>query len=192
MRMGYNFYNSHFEDRTAFLMANRIFGGDFTSRLMDSLRTEQGYVYGIYSSVTYNQLGGLYYVSTDVAPENAFEIMEAVKGEMLGIKEGEKVITEEELFVNVNLYNALFPKSYKTQINVLSELVYDIEVIGDGEDSINEFINEYNELTAIEVQEVFAEHTYPDRFLTVIVGRKDDILPVFEENEIEVELIEPF
>lgn len=173
-------------------MANRVFGGDFTSRLMENLRTGQGFVYGIYSSTSYNQQGGLYYVSTDVAPEYAYEIMEAVKREMLAIKEGEKAITEEELFENVNLYNAFFPKSYKTRISVLSELAYGIEVMGKGEDSINDFIKEYNELTAAEVQRVFAEHTYPDRFLTVIVGRKDDILPVFEEKGVGIELIELF
>lgn len=193
MRMGYNFYDSRFEDRVPFMMANRIFGGgDFSSRLMDNLRTQRGYVYGIYSGITYNQLGGVYFISTDVDPGKAYETMEAIKEEMLAISEGKEEISEEELFMNVNLYNALFPKAYKNQLSVLSKLMFDIEFMDEDEDSINSFVKEYNELTASQVQEVFVEHTYPERFLTVIVARKDDILPVFQEQGIEVEVIDLF
>ena len=128
MRMGYNFYNTHFEDKTAFLMANRVFGGDFTSRLMENLRTGQGFVYGIYSSTSYNQQGGLYYVSTDVAPEYAYD-MEAVKRDA-GNQEGEKAITEE-LFENVNLYNAFF-RSHIRRDQCIIRIAYGIEVMGKG------------------------------------------------------------
>lgn len=193
MMLGYNFYASGFEEEVPFLMANRIFGsGDFSSRLMDKLRTQWGYVYGIYAGVTYSQQGGLYYISTDVAPEKAFATLEAIKAEMLTIKEGKEKISEEELFRNINLYNAFFPKAYTNQISVLAQLMYDQEIMGKGEDSINALIREYNGLTAARVQEVFTEHTFPERFLTVIVGRKEDILPAFEEQGLAVEVVELF
>jgi zinc protease len=174
-------------------MANLIFGsGDFSSRLMDNLRSRMGYVYGIASGVSYNQQGGLYYITTDVAPAKAYETIEAIKAEMLAIKEGKQKITEEELFKKINLYNAFFPKRYNTQISVLAELMYNQELMGKEKDSINCFIREYNELTASRVQEVFTAHTYPERFLTVIVGKKDDLLPVFAEQGLAVELVELF
>ena len=73
MMLGYNFYASGFEEEIPSLMANQIFGsGDFSSRLMDRLRSEWGYVYGIYAGVSHNRQGGLYYISTDVAPEKSF------------------------------------------------------------------------------------------------------------------------
>jgi zinc protease len=193
MMLGYNFYSSGFEDEVPFLMANLIFGsGDFSSRLMDNLRSRMGYVYGIASGVSYNQQGGLYYITTDVAPAKAYETIEAIKAEMLAIKEGKQKITEEELFKKINLYNAFFPKRYNTQISVLAELMYNQELMGKEKDSINCFIREYNELTASRVQEVFTAHTYPERFLTVIVGKKDDLLPVFAEQGLAVELVELF
>jgi zinc protease len=193
MMLGYNFYASGFEEEIPFLMANQIFGsGDFSSRLMDRLRSEWGYVYGIYAGVSYNRQGGLYYISTDVAPEKSFATMEAIKAEMLAIKEGKQKINEEELFRTINLYNAFFPKAYDTQIRVLAQLMYDQEIMGIGENSINNRIKDYNSLTASQVQKVFSEHTFPERFLTVIVGRKDDILPAFEEKGIAVEVLELF
>lgn len=193
MRMGYNFYDRNFADRTQFLMANRVFGsGSFDSRLMDTLRSEKGYVYGVSAGTSYRDLGGVYAISTDVAPERAWETREIIIGEMNQIKSGNKPITEEELFTNINFYNAFFPQSYRYQINVMSELLYDIEVLGKDENSINDFVAEYNALTADEAQRVFSEHTYPERFLTVIVGQKDQILPVFVEQGIEVQVIELF
>ena len=193
MKIGYNFYASGFEDEVPFLMANQIFGGgDFSSRLMDNLRSERGYVYGIYSGVTYNQQGGLYYISTDVAPDKACEILAAVRAEMLAIKEGEEKISAEELFKNVNLYNAFFPKSYTNQISVLAKLMFDQEIMDKEKDSINNFIKAYNDLTPAQVQEVFVKHTLPERFFTLIVGKKADILPAFQEQGLAVEVIELF
>lgn len=193
MKMGYNFYNSSFEDRVPFVIANRIFGlGDFSSRLMDNLRTDLGYVYGIGSRMTLNQLGGLYFISTDVAPGNAYDAREAIITEILAIIDGERPIKEEELFRIVNQYNAFYPQSYQNQISILSKLIYDIEIMGEKGDTINSFVKEYNDLTAAQVQEVFVEHTFLERFLTVIVGRKDNILPAFEEKGIEVEVVELF
>ena len=193
MMMGYNFYNSYFEDRSAFLMANRIFGrSGFSSRLMDNLRSQLGYVYGISSGIDYRQLGGLFYIKTDVEPANVHDAMEAIESEMFAIKEGENAISEDELFRNVNLYNALYPKSYRNQIRVLTDIMFNVEFMDKDEDYINKFIAEYNDLTAKQVQEVFVKHTYPERFFTVIVANKNEVLPVFEEKEIKVELIEIF
>jgi len=193
MMLGYNFYATGFAEEVPFLMGNLVFGsGDFSSRLMDNLRSKLGYVYGIYSGVTYNRQGGLYYITTDVAPEKVYDTMEAIKKEILAIKAGTAPISEEELFMIVNLYNAFFPKAYTTQIKVLAKLIYDQEILGKGDDSINAVIREYNSLTAARVQEVFAKHTFPERFLTVIVGRKDDILPAFAEQGLAVEVVELF
>lgn len=193
MKMGYNFYDYKYQDRAAFTMANLVFGGgDFSSRLMDDLRSKKGYVYGIYSGVSFNKLGGLYYITTDVAPEKAYETMGEIKDEMLVIKEGKKKISEDELFRIVNLYNAFFPKTYKEQISILTEIMYAREILGEEENYLNDFIEEYNELTAARVQEVFTQDTFPERFLTVIVGKKEDVLPAFQEQGIEVEVIELF
>lgn len=111
---------------------------------------------------------------------------------MLAIKEGKKAISENELFRIVNLYNAFFPRTYKEEITVLADIMYAREILGESDNYINEYIEEYNNLTAAQVQEVFARDTFPERFLTVIVGRKEDILPAFQEQGIEVELVELF
>lgn len=72
MRMGYNFYRSNYAKEIPFLMGNRIFGsGSFNSRLMENLRSDKGYVYGIYSQSSYHDYGGAYYINLGLKPEKA-------------------------------------------------------------------------------------------------------------------------
>jgi zinc protease len=191
MRIGYNFYSSKYPKRIPFLMGNRIFGsGGFNSRLMKNLRSDKGLVYGTNAQVRYHDYGGSYHINLSLDPKKALAGMEAVKEEMLKIKSKTDPFAEKELFENVNLYNAVFPKAYQHQIDVLDELVYQMEFYNSSEAYINNFIKQYNGLEVEEVQQIFAEELYPEILFTVIVGPKEEILPQFKEAGIEVEVIE--
>ncbi|MBM7556114.1 M16 family metallopeptidase [Halanaerobacter jeridensis] len=192
IRMGYNFYRSGFEDRIAFKMANRVYGGgSFSSRLMKNLRSDKGYVYSIYSRPEYNRWGGIYYVNTEVKPNRVHQTIKAIKEEMSAIKTAKNKITKKELEENINLYNALLPKSYQQQVDILGQIIYNAEIRGRQVDYVNQFITEYNQLTASEVQQTFAQHTYPQRFLTVIVANKKEVVPQFKAQGIDIEVVNP-
>lgn len=53
----------------AFLLANTVFGGYFSSRLVENVREHKGYAYGISSSISHRRLASMATVSTDVATE---------------------------------------------------------------------------------------------------------------------------
>ncbi|MEC9490894.1 MAG: pitrilysin family protein [Halanaerobiales bacterium] len=191
MRMGYNFYTSKYPKRIPFMMGNRIFGsGSFNSRLMENLRSDKGYVYGINAQTRYNDYGGAYFINLSLQPEKALAGMKAVKKEMLKIKNNKEPFKKEELFENINLYNAVFPKAYQHQIDVLDEIVYQKEFYNHSDNYLNNFIKQYNGLEVEEVQKIFAEDIYPNILFTVIVGPKEKILPQFEEAGIDVEVID--
>ena len=190
IRLGYNFYSSGFKDRIAFKMANRVYGGgSFSSRLMENLRSDKGYVYSIYSRPEYNRLGGIYYVNTEVKPNRAYQTITAIKNEMKAIKSGSNKIEKQELQQNINLYNALLPKSYQQQVDILGQIIYNSEIRGRKVDYVNYFIKEYNQLTASKVQQTFAQHSYPERFFTVIVANKNEVVEQFKEQGINVKVI---
>ncbi len=190
MRMGYNFYSSKFPKRIPFMMGNRIFGGgSFNSRLMENLRSDKGYVYGTNAQTQYHQFGGVYYINLSLEPQKALLGMEAVKEEMEKIKNGNQPFKEKELFENINLYNAVFPKAYQHQIDVLDEIVYQKEFNNNSDNYLNNFIRQYNGLKTSEVQAIFAEELYPEIIFTVIVGPAEKIVPQFEEAGIAVEVI---
>lgn len=191
MRIGYNFYRSKYPKRIPFLMGNRIFGsGSFNSRLMEKLRSEKGYVYGVNAQTRYNDYGGAYYINLSLKPEKASAGVRAVRKEMEKIKNHTAEFTKEELFENINLYNTIFPRAYQEQINVLDKLVYEMEIYGEPESYINDFIAIYNGLDYQEVQKIFAEELYPEIIFTVIVGPKEEILPQFKDSGVEIEVID--
>jgi len=191
MRMGYNFYSSKYPKRIPFMMGNRIFGGgSFNSRLMENLRNDKGYVYGINSQINYNDYGGSYFINLSLEPEKALAGMKAVKEEILKIKNGTEPFKKEELFENINLYNAIFPKAYQHQIDVLDQIVYQKEFNNKSDDYLNDIIKQYNGLDVEEVQKIYAEELYPEIIFTVIVGPKEKILPQFKEFGQEVEVID--
>ncbi|TDX52745.1 M16 family metallopeptidase [Orenia marismortui] len=191
IKMGYNFFNNDFKDKVPFTIANRIYGGgDFSSRLMKNLRIDKGYVYGIYAHDSYSQLGGDYYITTEVKADKVYQTMQEIKKEMLAIKEGKRKIKKGELFEIVNLYNAFYPKAYSSKLKVLNQLMYNVEIMNREVDYINDFIEEYNSLSQKEVQKVFSKYSYPNKFITVIVGRKEEILPIFKDKDIDIKVIE--
>jgi zinc protease len=191
MRMGYNFYSNKFPKKIPFMMANRIFGGgSISSRLMQNLRQDKGYVYGIYAQTKYSDYGGAYFINLSLEPEKALAGMEAVKEEILKIKNGTEKFTEKELFENINLYNAIYPKAYQHQIDVLDQIVYQKEFNNKSDNYINNVIKQYNGLSSEEVQKIFAEELYPEIIFTVIVGPAEKIKPQFEDAGLEVEVLE--
>lgn len=190
LRMGYNFYTDQFAKKVPFMMGNRIFGsGSFNSRLMKELRSKKGYVYGINSVTSYHDYGGAYYINLSVKPANTLASIRAVKKEMQQVKSGSKPFSKAELFENINLYNAVFPRAYQKQLDRLDQLVYQVEIMGRSRNYLKNYIKQYNGLTAAEVQEIFAADLYPDIMLTVIVGPEAKILPSLKAAGLKVEVI---
>ena len=183
LMMGYEFFDHRFPERIAFLMANRVYGsGMFNCRLMKSLRTEKGYVYGVSSSMQLYEVGGEYYVTTSVKYDAVADTIRSIIEEMKAIKSGEKAIGEDELFEVINLYNAQFPDAYKDTISILDSVVLNAEIRGRSPNYVNEFIQAYNALDAKTANEVFSKYSYPEKFVVVLVGQKDKIVQNLEAN----------
>jgi zinc protease len=181
--MGYEFFDHRFAERIAFLMANRVYGsGMFNCRLMKSLRTEKGYVYGVSSSMQLYEVGGEYYVTTSVRYDAVADTIRSIIEEMKAIKSGEKPIDEDELFEVINLYNAQFPDAYKDAISILDSVVLNAEIRGRSPNYVNEFIQAYNALNVKTVNEVFSKYSYPEKFVVVLVGQKDRIVENLEKH----------
>lgn len=56
-------------DYHAFLLANTIFGGYFSSRLVENVREQKGYAYAISSSISHRRMASMVTVAADVATE---------------------------------------------------------------------------------------------------------------------------
>ncbi|MFW6238035.1 MAG: M16 family metallopeptidase [Halanaerobiales bacterium] len=189
--MGYNLKIDDFAERVKFNLADEVFGsGNFTCRLFENLRDEKGYVYNVSSNYSDRELGGTYVVETSVRPDKARETTELIRDEIEMIVSGEEEITGEEIYNIVNKKNAFFPEDYRYKEDVFESEVYNIELEDREPGYLNRYVQTYNQATAAEINEVFKKYIAPEKFLTVIVGKKEDVLPAFEEEGIEVEVKE--
>lgn len=66
IRIGMQFPNRHHPDFAPMVVLNTIYGGYFGSRLMNNIREEKGYTYGIYSSLSPATHGGSFIIHTEV------------------------------------------------------------------------------------------------------------------------------
>ncbi len=190
-KMGFDLFTHDYPEDMEFRIANMVYGsGAFECRLMDTLRVKKGYAYDARSTYNANKLGGEYVVTTEVKPESALDTYETIIGEMDKILDRAQPITKDELFKTVNFFNALMPKFYVEKINVIESVVLSVEIWGESADRVNENIKRYNNMSAEMAQRVFEKNLDPDRFITVILGQKEKIVPQFEKAGIPVEVIE--
>ena len=122
-------------------------------------------MYRCFFRVQYFKLGSFYAINTEVAEDKVWETRKIIKEQLELIKNGTLPISDEELFSNVNYFNAFFPQSYRHKIDAMSNIVYSVEALNWRENYLNELVAAYNQLTAEEAQAVFSKYVFPERFI---------------------------
>lgn len=82
VRIGRRLFNKHHEDYPAFFVLNTVLGGYFGARLMQNLREDKGYTYGVYSSVDDMNYGGYFNIETEVGLDVVEDAIEQIYIEM--------------------------------------------------------------------------------------------------------------
>lgn len=95
IRIARNFPNRHHPDFQKVQVLNNVFGGFFGSRLMDNIREDKGYTYGIYSYLVNNIQESALLISTEAGKEVSAATIEEVYKEMQLLCE--EPIEDEEL-----------------------------------------------------------------------------------------------
>jgi zinc protease len=94
IRMGKKLFSISHPDYFSMYCLNEIFGGYFGSRLMQNIREDKGYTYGINSNLVTYKNEGYFVIGTDVKREFTQHTLDEVYKEMKRMKE-EKVSAEE-------------------------------------------------------------------------------------------------
>jgi predicted Zn-dependent peptidase len=95
IRMARPFPNRHHPDHPGATVLNALFGGFFGSRLMENIREDKGYTYGIYSYLQNHVAESAWMISTEAGREVCEAAITEVYHEMRRLREEE--IPEEEL-----------------------------------------------------------------------------------------------
>jgi zinc protease len=111
------------ESYFATLVGNRVFGGDFLSRINQNLRERNGYTYGARSDFDYSRMSSRWLVQTSVRREVTGAALREITKELDGIAmSGDEPLTEEEVLTARNAELSVFPQGFETPAHIASSL----------------------------------------------------------------------
>ena len=151
IRIGRILFNQKHPDYAAFKVTNMILGGYFGSRLMQNIREDKGYTYGISSRNVAMKNGSYFVIGTDVKKEIYQDAVNEIYKEIEKLKN--EPISEQELENVKNYMSGNFLGSLSTAFAVMDKM-QDIHVYNLDENYYNDYITKLRKVTIEDVQKV--------------------------------------
>lgn len=166
------------EDRDAFIVANAILGGTFSSRVNMNLREKHAYTYGARSSFAMRHGAGPFSVGAAVFADKTGPAIKEVLEELEGLRRDGP--TEDELAHAKESIRLAMPARFETVSDVtaaVSDLVtYDLPL-----DDYEKRPARVDAVTAADVKRVAAGYFAPGSMTVVVVGDRSIVLPQLAE-----------
>jgi zinc protease len=159
-------------DYYAVSVMNEVFGGGFSGRLMQKLRSERGLTYGVGGGVGASwDYPGLFRVQMATKSGTTLEAIEALKGEVSRLVSAP--VTETELsLAKESILNA-FVFTMDTREKALNQQAL-LEFYGFPTDYFVKFPSMIEKVTAADVSRVAKAYVHPDRLAVLVVGNQKD------------------
>ncbi len=165
IRIGKLLFNQKHSDYIPFKVMNMILGGYFGSRLMQNIREDKGYTYGISSRDLAFKNGSYFLIGTDVKKEIYQDAVAEIYKEIERLKN--EPISEEELENVKNYMSGNFLGSLSTAFAVMDK-IQDIHLYSLNSDYYNNYITKLRKVTIEDVQRV--AQTYLVDLTEVCIG----------------------
>ncbi len=153
-------------------------GGGFSSRLMETLRAEEGLTYGVGSGFSMRRHPGPFYVSTFTRVSEVRRALDLALAELERARN--EPPTEEELGDARSLLVGRFSLGLETSGAVMNSLV-DLDVYGLPEDSLDTYRGRVRAVTTEDTARMAQALLHPDRAAIILVGPAEDIVPQVED-----------
>lgn len=156
-------------DYLALWLANHILGGSFSSRLVSSVREQQGLTYSIHSALAkpYREFDGHWQVGLSVSPDQLEAGLAATRAEIARFVE--TGVTAAQLAPRQLEAIGMFQIGLATLSGLGETIRYGAER-GWGADYIDRFADSIRELDAADLNRAIREHLRPEELQTVIAG----------------------
>ena len=175
-------------ERIAAALLNTVLGGGgFSSRLMESLRAEEGLTYGVGSGFALRRHPGPFYVSTFTRVSEVRRTLDLVLAELERAKSDPP--SEEELRDARALTVGRFSLGLETSAAVVKALV-DLDVYGLPEDSLDTYRSRVRATRVEDTARMAHTLLHPERTAIVLVGPAVDLVPQVEDMGL-VEVVTP-
>jgi zinc protease len=159
-------------DYYAVSVFNEAFGGGFSARLFNDIRTKRGLAYGVGGGVGSN-FGhpGITQVAMGTKSQSTIESVLAVKEDIENLSRNP--ITEDEIRrAKDNILNAFIFRLDSPDKILAERMTY--EFYGYPADWLDRYEAEIKKVTAADVNRVAAKYLHADKFATLVVGNPKD------------------
>lgn len=155
------------------IVANAVFGGGFTSRLVEEIRVNRGLSYGVRSRFGMSRGGGLFFISSFTKTETAAELVSVALDEAARFAEGGP--SADELLRTQNWLAGLHPLSLETH-EQLAEKLADAWLYEFPLEQVTDYADKVRAVTAEQCTSV-ARSCFPvdGRGVIVAVGRAKEV-----------------
>ncbi|WP_205327387.1 pitrilysin family protein [Glycomyces sp. YM15] len=167
IRVAYPAVERTHPDNAAQHLANLVFGGYFSSRLVMNLRETKGYGYSPRSRVDHAPAGSIQLAAVDVATEVTGPALEEVRAELRGMSE--RPPTAEELDLARRYALGSVKLATATQAGVANYISV-LAAAGLPLAWLAEHSERLREVTPADIQRVAAQRLDPGRAVTVVLG----------------------
>lgn len=169
IRMGKLLFAKGDPDFNGMQVVAMILGGYFGSRLVQNIREDKGYTYGIYSAMVSLEHDGYFAIATDVAAQYTNETVAEVKHEIRRMQN--ELVTHEELSVVKNMIVGELMRILDGPFGIVDVVIENLQS-NMYANYLNGFLQEILEITPQRIQELAVKYLDTNTFSTVIVGKK--------------------
>lgn len=146
-------------------IATYLLGGYFGSRLMQNIREEKGYTYGIYSQLTTTKEIGCFKISTDCDIRYTYKVIEEVNKEINKLK-NDPIFDDELQMVKSSMLSSI-AKLVDTPFDI-ADYIASKNNICSARRFFNSQIEQIKNITAEKIRETANKYLNPERFIIVV------------------------
>jgi predicted Zn-dependent peptidase len=169
LKMGMLTISRQHEDFAALSLTETIFGGFFGSRLMQNIREDKGYTYGIYSSIQNLKHANIFSISSEVGSEVAQNTLHEIYIEIDRMKN--ELVDDDELQLVKNYMAGSLLRSLNGPF-ALGEMMRMVSEEQLPADYYIQYIKRVQQVTALEVREMAQRYFNQESFTVVLAGNK--------------------
>lgn len=155
-------------DRAKFSVLNTVAGGYFGSRLMQKLREEKGFTYGISSSSVYFANNSIFAINSDVNADNTNAAIDCCFEELFRLQteplQDEELETVKKYMIGIQL------RSIDTSINAMQKFAYFYN-FGLNESELNNYLIDIKNVTSEDIIILAKKYFKENKFIKIIVGK---------------------
>ena len=170
-------------------LLNAVFGGNFTSRIMQNLREKHGFTYGATSALEALAQGGALVATSSVQKEVTGRAVAELVHETRRLRSGD--INEEELSRSRATLISDVVRGFETQASALS-LFTDLALYGYPPTQLGRYLSQLESVQVSSLNAFAREAVRPEQMILVLVGEAAAILPQLEGLALPTpELLDP-